>query len=96
MTEKLDNHKFNTSEYIEVKPLNRWRDISTAPKDGSEILIHSEGEYSIVCFKEKRWVGMCEGYRAIESQTDFSTDYHEPWFKYWQPLDTPPTEKEDV
>lgn len=80
-----------------------WQPIETAPKDGTEILgLHHykghEPDYSIVRWQHAKWgayawVAQADGQRAIESQTDFGTDYVEPFVTHWMNLPSPPKEK---
>ena len=77
-----------------------WQDISTAPKDGTQILacallsesLTAQGhvpDISIVKWDRDDWVAMADGYHAIKSQGDLWTTYHEPYVTHWQPLPTP-------
>jgi hypothetical protein len=77
-----------------------WQDISTAPKDGTQILacallsesLTAQGhvpDISVVKWDRDDWVAMADGYHAIKSQGDLWTSYHEPYVTHWQPL--PPT-----
>ncbi|AHD10043.1 DUF551 domain-containing protein [Phaeobacter gallaeciensis] len=73
-----------------------WQPIETAPKDGTEILAvyvpsgKFSPDFSIVEWDGKSWVGKCDGYRSIEAQSDFHTNYHEPFLTHWMPLPEPP------
>lgn len=74
-----------------------WTPIETAPKDGTEILGSSPyGEHSIAAWIVGfGWVGMCEGQRSIEYQSDFGTEYHTPFLTHWMPLPEPPKGGDD-
>lgn len=79
--------------------MTKWQPIETAPKDGTEILgiyayRNSSPDYALICWNGKSWVGMCDGYRCIESQGDTWTDYNEPFCTHWMPLPEPPKEEE--
>jgi hypothetical protein len=78
-----------------------WRDIETAPKDGTQILacaqlsenLTAQGhvpDISIVKWDRDDWVAMADGYHAIKSQGDCWTTYHEPYVTHWMPLPEPP------
>ena len=60
---------------------DEWQDISTAPKDGTKILLYDKGniftgEWSE---REKRWEVICQSFSHATK---------------WQPLPTPPKEDE--
>jgi hypothetical protein len=82
-----------------------WRPISTAPKDGTEIIAVFSDDYGYqdkptvygpwtVSFdgRRQKWVSSWDGYRVISSQTDFGTDYHDPDIDptHWMPMPPPP------
>jgi len=72
--------------------------LDEAPKDGTEILAayfsdalgSVRGDYSIVRWDNGRWVAQADGQPAIEAQSDFRTDYIEPFCTHWMPLPEPP------
>lgn len=85
--------------------MSKWQPISTAPKDGTEIIGCFVNDYGYqakptaygpwtMAFKRNQWVASWDGWRVIESQTDFGTTYKttevEP--THWMPLPKPPTE----
>lgn len=76
----------------------KWQPIETAPKDGTEIIgVYVptgpyDADYSIIEWDGKYWVGKCDGYRAIEAQSDFRTEFHTPFVTHWMPLPPPPRE----
>lgn len=54
-----------------------WRDIESAPKDGTDILVvESHGEMWVV-----RWIGWCESWNAYDQKIDPT---------HWLPLPEPP------
>lgn len=75
-----------------------WQDISTAPKDGTEILAvyatdfcgKRAADYSLVRWERNKWIAQADGQRALESQGDTWTDYIEPYVTHWMPLPEPP------
>jgi Protein of unknown function (DUF551) len=81
--------------------MSDWQDISTAPKDGSELMgchVPSYGGIPIgpwtMRFYDKRWIPSWDGYHVIDYQGDFGTDYKELDVQptHWQPLPNPPKE----
>lgn len=75
------------TEHRALLSKREWRDISTAPKDGTYILAIMEGfELStIVCWHNDMW----------RERTDVVYDnYAEYSPTHWMPLPTPPAQKE--
>ena len=73
--------------------MTEWQPIETAPKDGTEILLW--GPYcerpSPAKWYDGKWCAYWDGFRVIESEGDFGTDYREfdvP--THWMPLPDPP------
>lgn len=63
-----------------------WQDISTAPKDGNDILVANEDEFQAVA---QWWV---EGWHTLTHQEVYATHPIPLCFEptKWQPLPTPP------
>lgn len=88
----------------EVQPLfahpvpeqDGWRDISTAPKDGTPILAVDYGDISVVSWTGREWTALADGRYAIEAQSDLGTDYVEPNPSHWQPLPVPPLPEQEA
>lgn len=80
--------KSNEGKKEEVRAVNNWQVIETAPKDGTEILVYNDdGEVYQASWKIDRWrlasagqhgCGCCGG------DAEFPT--------HWMPLPAPPTE----
>lgn len=71
-----------------------WHPIETAPRDGTIILMAGPcNEIGTVRYNNGLWIYTADGYLAIESESDFGTDYREfdvP--THWRPLPAPPKE----
>lgn len=74
-----------------------WQPIETAPKDGAAILACAAGwdDISLVRWRWDKWVGVCDGEDSIRSQSDFGTDYHEPYVTHWMRLPVAHNEERD-
>jgi hypothetical protein len=63
-----------------------WQDISTAPKDGTEILVCNvdvlRGHMNVVSYTE-------EDYPQVWETQEFCA-YHKDAFTHWMPLPSPP------
>ena len=72
--------------------MTEWQPIDTAPKDGTHILACAldDPDMSIVSWRRGSWIGRVDGFAAIESQSDFHTDYFYPFVTHWMPLPSPP------
>lgn len=81
-----------------------WRDIDSAPKDGTEIIGVFSKDYGFqetptiygpwtMSFDGSKWVSSWDGWRVIQSQGDIWTDYRDPDIDptHWMPLPPPPT-----
>lgn len=79
--------------------MSEWMDISTAPKDGTEIIGMFWRRYDndspptvygpwTVAFKKGRWRSSWDGQEVISSESDFGTEYKEPDIDptHWQPM----------
>lgn len=70
---------------------DRWRHMSTAPKDGSRILVtvrpveQGPAEVDVAYWARKDQFGM-EGWRAGDSYPGCIIGYAEPELKCWMPL----------
>lgn len=79
--------------------MSEWKKIDTAPKDGTEIIgvyvnhyddgtSFVDGPFTIHWDNNHdKWVPSCDGYRVIESQSDWGTEYMtiiQP--THWQPF----------
>ena len=82
--------------------MSDWRPISTAPKDGTEIIgvfccDYGDGEIMVygpwtVAFGGGRWRSSWDGCCVIEYQSDFGTEYKDLDSQptHWMPLPGPP------
>jgi hypothetical protein len=87
---------------VDGMALQGWQDISTAPKDGTEIIgvyFNQWDESSVttygpwtVAFHRGKWRSSWDGSEVIEYSSDFGTDYKSPDLEptHWQPLPPPP------
>ena len=82
---------------------NGWRDISTAPKDGTEIVgIYyqpADGPFKAtlygpwtIAYERGKWRSSWDRSEVIEYMSDFGTEYKQPDCDptHWQPLPAPP------
>ena len=74
--------------------MTEWRDIATAPKDGTEILAYEAGDFSIVKWarvnRSMGWQCMGDGCSAVEYMDDFGTGYLQAYPSHWMPLPEAP------
>lgn len=81
------------AEKMEAGERGEWQPMSSAPKDGTSVLVW--GPYNIApceaAYRERRWMAMHEECRVIEAQSDFGTEYKlcDP-LTHWRPLPPPP------
>jgi hypothetical protein len=63
-----------------------WRQMDTAPQDGTEVLVFVDGHVAVAASNGGRWYGMVAGKRADDSTgaVDLGTPTH------WRPLPPPP------
>ena len=68
--------------------MSEWKDISTAPRDGTWIMVYwptmSIGMFPFTVFWDEGW----------EPASNYARDYGEVYPTHWMPLPKPPTEKE--
>jgi hypothetical protein len=71
-----------------------WQPIETAPKDGTAVLLYSDGDCSVARFDGRNWQVQGDGQNAVRYMSDFGTEYltHD-WPTHWQPLPEPPAEQ---
>ena len=76
MTE-LERKKLADAGRQSIACTHGWRPIETAPKDGTQVLVHDCGEIKVAFFREMygHW---SDGYEGINTPT------------HWQPLPKPP------
>jgi hypothetical protein len=76
-----------------------WRDIKSAPKDGTTIIIWSRWQSEPVtaaCGSRGKWIARWDGSTVISSQGDTWTDYAKPDPPtHWRPLPAPPALAQD-
>ena len=73
--------------------LMQWRDIESAPKDGTEFVARSDysEDLMLVRFNGREFEASWDGCKVIEYQDDCGTDYKDvPPLNYWMPLPPPP------
>lgn len=69
----------------------RWRHMSSAPKDGTRILVtvraaeQGPADIDVACWARADKLGM-EGWRAIDSSPGCVVGYEEPELKCWMPM----------
>jgi len=98
-----DAHVTIAKAILAERQRDQWQDISTAPKDGTEILAGFSNDYGYqenptiygpwtVAFVRGKWMASWDGLQVIESQTDFGTDYKQTDIEptHWLPLPPPP------
>ena len=82
--------------------MSKWRDISTAPKDGTEIIgcyfckwddqdASFYGPWTMA-WRNGKWLPSWDGMRVVEHMSDFGTDYKtlDSNPSHWMPLPEPP------
>lgn len=82
---------------------DQWKPISTAPKDGTEILAVFVNDYGYqekptvygpwtVAFRRGKWMASWDGLPVIEYTGDFGTDYKEADIEptHWQEIPPAP------
>jgi len=76
-------------ELTALRALTEWRDISTAPKDGNEILVVMAGRATIAWWNDQRYYEKPRPYFESIGHAGTTRDRaHQPLL--WQPLPTPP------
>ena len=85
--------------------MSEWKDISTAPKDGTDIIgcywcDWGDGTTSYygpwtMAWRHGKWVPSWDGATVIDYQSDFGTDYKtlDSNPSHWMPLPPPPAPK---
>jgi hypothetical protein len=83
--------------------MSEWQDISTAPKDGTEIIgaffcDYGDGSTTAygpwtIAFRGGKWQSSWDGSQVISYMSDFGIEYHEPDIEptHWQPMPSRPT-----
>lgn len=66
-----------------------WRDIASAPKDGTEILVFDEGALYITSWLDD------EGHDGVRRSGWYDNGFVEPPPTHWQPLPPPPADRID-
>lgn len=66
-----------------------WQPISTAPRDGSEVLISNFGRSVVVASYERDYGGWCYRWHPYDGPSVYGDATH------WQPLPTPPKDTAD-
>lgn len=86
-----------------------WKDISSAPKDGTEIIGCFSCDYGYqtkptvygpwtIRWSNNEWQSSWEGSRVIDSQTDFGTQYKSPDIEptHWTHLPELPAKTKNI
>lgn len=66
-----------------------WRDIESAPKDGSAVLVWSNGDPSIASF-DGQWTALVDGVAVTETTPNTGLRWWTVYPTHWQPLPSPP------
>ncbi|WP_427916320.1 DUF551 domain-containing protein [Stenotrophomonas maltophilia] len=64
-----------------------WKPISSAPRDGTEVLLWDGSGQAVCHWDGKHWALIYTGWHAVDSQFDDPT--------HWMPLPEPPKETDD-
>jgi uncharacterized protein DUF551 len=69
-----------------MKDPSLWRSITSAPQDGTEVLVFVNGHVAVAIWTEGRWQAIVAGQRVSDAAggVDLSTPTH------WRPLPPPP------
>lgn len=71
--------------------MSEWKLIASAPKDRPILLFGPYEDISVAEWRGKAWACLADGRHAIESQTDFGTEYIDFAVPtHWMPLPEPP------
>ena len=63
-----------------------WRPIETAPQDGKEVLVFTDGHVAVAVYQEGRWYGMVAGRRAYDGAGVIGLGRP----THWRPVPPPP------
>lgn len=72
--------------------MSNWKDISTAPKDGTAVLIYARWDWDAMCEPEDEYVALVAVYIGESFWTVTCNPYSDRAYKptHWQELPPPP------
>ena len=67
-----------------------WRDIESAPKDGTAVLVWSSEDTSVASHDGGGWLALVDGEWVVENVPNTGNQWIEVYPTHWQPLPSPP------